>query len=49
MMRSWRMHELGDPWTDLQLDDIKPPEPGEGQIAIKVEACGVAFPNVLQA
>ena len=48
-MRAWRMHELGDPWTDLQLDDIEPPEPGEGQIAIKVEACGVAFPNVLQA
>jgi len=49
-MRTWRMHEEGDPWTDLlQLDEIDAPTPGEGQIGIEVEACGVAFPNVLMA
>jgi len=48
-MRAWQMHELGDPWTDLQLDDIDAPTPREGQIGIEVEACGVAFPNVLMA
>lgn len=48
-MRSWRMHELGDPWTDLQLDEIDAPTPGDAEIGIDVEACGVAFPNVLQA
>lgn len=48
-MRSWQMQELGDPWTDLQLVEIDAPEAGPGQIAIDVEAVGVAFPNVLQA
>ena len=48
-MRAWQMHELGDPWSGLQLDEIDAPEPGEGQIAIEVQACGVAFPHVLMA
>ena len=48
-MRIWQMHELGDPWTDLQLDDVDAPTPGPGQIGIDVEAVGVAFPNVLMA
>jgi NADPH2:quinone reductase len=43
------MHELGDPWTDLQLDEVDTPSPGPGQIGIEVEAVGVAFPNVLMA
>jgi len=43
------MHELGDPWTDLQLDEAEAPTPGPGQIGIDVEAVGVAFPNVLMA
>jgi len=43
------MHELGDPWTDLQLDEVDAPTPSEGQIGIDVEAVGVAFPNVLMA
>ena len=48
-MRTWQMHELGDPWTDLQLDEAEAPTPGPGQIGIDVEAVGVAFPNVLMA
>jgi NADPH2:quinone reductase len=48
-MRTWQMHELGDPWTDLRLDDVDAPTPGPGQIGIDVEAVGVAFPNVLMA
>lgn len=48
-MRAWQMHELGDPWTGLQLDEIDAPTPGPGQIGIEVEAVGVAFPNVLMA
>ena len=43
------MHELGDPWTDMRLDDVDAPTPGPGQIGIDVEALGVAFPNVLMA
>lgn len=48
-MRIWQMHELGDPWTDLRLDEVDPPSPGPGQVGIEVEAIGVAFPNVLMA
>jgi len=48
-MRIWQMHELGDPWTDLQLGEAEAPTPGPGQIGIDVEAVGVAFPNVLMA
>jgi len=48
-MRIWQMHELGDPWTDLQLDEVDAPSPGPGQVGIDVEAVGVAFPNVLMA
>ncbi len=48
-MRIWRMHQFGDPWTDLQLDEIDAPAPGPGEVGIAVEACGVAFPNVLMA
>lgn len=48
-MRIWQMHELGDPWTDLQLDEADAPTPGPGHIGIDVEAIGVAFPNVLMA
>ncbi len=48
-MQIWRMHQLGDPWTDLQLDEIDAPTPGRGEVGIAVEACGVAFPNVLMA
>ncbi len=43
------MHHLGDPWSDLQLDEIEAPVPGPGEVSIDVEACGVAFPNVLMA
>jgi len=48
-MRIWRMHEVGDPWTGLSLDEIDAPTPGPGQVLIHTEAIGVAFPNVLQA
>ena len=48
-MKIWRMHQESDPWVDLQLDEVDAPTPGEGQLAIDVEAVGVAFPNVLMA
>ena len=36
----------GGPET-LELADISAPEPGEGQIRVAVEACGINFPDVL--
>ena len=47
-MKAMRLHELGDPWDLLQLEDIDPPEP-EGDLSrIRVEACDLNFADVLQ-
>ncbi len=48
-MRIWQVHEIGDPWDNLQLDEVDAPVARDDEIVIDVEACGVAFPNVLQA
>lgn len=46
-MRIWRLRELGEPAENLHLEDDTPPEPGPGEIAVDVEAVGLAFPDVL--
>lgn len=43
-MRTMRLHELGN---SLQADDIPTPDPGPGQIRLKVHACGVNFADTL--
>ncbi|MEL6477155.1 MAG: NADPH:quinone oxidoreductase family protein [Pseudomonadota bacterium] len=43
-MKSMRLHALGE---QLALDDAPPPTPGQGQILIKVRACGVNFADTL--
>ncbi len=43
-MRAMRLHALGE---SLQLDDIPTPEPGPGQVRLKLEACGVNFADTL--
>ncbi|MBC8364796.1 MAG: NADPH:quinone oxidoreductase family protein [Actinobacteria bacterium] len=47
-MRSWLIHELGDPIDRLALDEVEPPEAGAGRVVLDIEAVGLAFPNVLQ-
>ena len=47
-MRSWQVHELGDPIDRLVLDEVEAPEAGPGRVVLDVEAVGLAFPNVLQ-
>lgn len=47
-MRIWRLHELGEPLEQLRLVDEDAPTPGPGQVAVRVEAVGLAFPDVLQ-
>jgi NADPH:quinone reductase len=37
-MRAWRTHEYGDPLTALQLDEVEIPEPGPGEMRIRVQA-----------
>ena len=43
-MRAMRVHELGQPLT---MDDIPLPEPGKGEVRLKIEACGVNFADTL--
>lgn len=43
-MRAMRVHELGQPLT---LDEIDIPEPGPGQVRLRVHACGVNFADTL--
>ena len=44
-MRAMRLHALN---SALVLDDIPLPEPGPGEVRIRVEACGVNFADVLK-
>ncbi|MEP9394422.1 NADPH:quinone oxidoreductase family protein [Gordonia sp. VNQ95] len=46
-MRSWRVHELGEPTDALSLDEIDEPTPGPGQVKVKVLAAPANFPDVL--
>ncbi|CAN5409369.1 NADPH:quinone oxidoreductase family protein [soil metagenome] len=47
-MRAWRAHELGEPEDVLRLEDVDDPAPpGPGQVAVRVEACALNFPDVL--
>lgn len=41
-MRAVRVHELGGPEV-LRVDDIEVPEPGPGEIRVRIEAAGVNF------
>src|SRR6202042_1146540 len=36
-MRAWRVHEYGQPLDVLQLDVIPIPEPGPGDVRVKVQ------------
>jgi NADPH2:quinone reductase len=38
---------LGEPRDVLQLDDVEPPAPGRGQVAVEVAAAALNFPDIL--
>lgn len=44
-MRAIRFHETGGPEV-LRIDDLSPPEPGEGEIRVAIELAGVNFIDV---
>ena len=46
-MRAWRVHELGDPTDVMRLEDVEPPTPGPGEVAVDVEAAALNFPDIL--
>lgn len=45
-MRAVLCHEFGPP-ESLKIEEIAPPEPGEGQVAVAVHAAGVNFADTL--
>ena len=36
-MRAWRVHKWGEPLDVLQLDDVPVPEPGPGELLVRVQ------------
>jgi NADPH2:quinone reductase len=46
-VKAWRVHELGRPADVLVLEDVDPPEPGPGQLLVRVLACPANFPDAL--
>lgn len=46
-MRAWRVHDLGRPADVLRLEDVPDPEPGPGQLLVRVRGAAANFPDVL--
>jgi NADPH2:quinone reductase len=46
-MRAWQVTDCGEPLDVLKLVDRAPPEPGPGQVRVRVVAAGVGLPDVL--
>lgn len=48
-MKAWRQHTLGDPLDVLAIEEVPVPEPGPGQVLVRVGACAINFPDALYA
>ena len=46
-MRAWQVRELGEPRDVLTLAEIPDPEPGPGQVLVRVLGAAANFPDVL--
>ena len=46
-MRAWRVHELGTPEDALRLEEVPDPEPGPGEVLVRVDGVALNFPDVL--
>ncbi|NUR52695.1 MAG: NADPH:quinone oxidoreductase family protein [Hamadaea sp.] len=46
-MRAWQVGRLGEPADVLSLVDVPEPQPGPGQLAVRVRASALNFPDVL--
>ncbi|MGA2302933.1 MAG: NADPH:quinone oxidoreductase family protein [Acidimicrobiales bacterium] len=45
-MRAWQVQGAGEPMDVLHLIEVDPPEPGPGQVRIRVTAAGIGLPDV---
>jgi NADPH2:quinone reductase len=46
-MFGWQVHELGDPADALVWGEMQDPEPGPGQVLVRVHAVACNFPDIL--
>lgn len=46
-MKAWQVTKHGEPADVMRLEDVEALEPGENQIAVRVRACALNFPDVL--
>ena len=46
-MKAVRIHQFGGPEV-LQFEEVPTPEPGSGQVRVRLEVCGVNFADVYQ-
>jgi len=46
-MWGWQVHELGDPADVLTWGEMADPEPGPGQVLVRVRAVACNFPDIL--
>jgi NADPH:quinone reductase len=46
-MRAWQVCELGEPRDVLRLAEVPDPEPGPGQVLVRVRGAAANFPDVL--
>ncbi|MGW3241356.1 NADPH:quinone oxidoreductase family protein [Streptomyces sp. NPDC001070] len=46
-MKAWRVHENGEPRAAMRLEDVPDPQPGPGELLLKVRAANVNFPDAL--
>ncbi len=46
-MRAWQVPELGEAEQVMTLGDVPIPEPGPGQLRVRVSAVALYFPDAL--
>ena len=46
-MKAWQVRELGEPRDVLTLAEVPDPEPGPGQVLVRVLGAATNFPDVL--
>lgn len=46
-MRAWQVQRAGEPAEVLAVADVQLPEPGPGQVRVRVGAAGIGLPDVL--